>query len=105
VDCPDPPGDFIARLQAAIDRPVQPRCAYACISDGPQPLFALYRVGSEAGDWLVSAQSALERHGSVTRWHAELGAVAVGFDADAPAFHNLNTPEDFAEYERAHGGA
>lgn len=104
VDCPDAPGDFIARLQAAIDGAVRPRCAYACISDRPQPLFALYAIGSEAGGWRASAQSALERHGSVMRWQAALGAVAVHFDANAAAFHNLNTPEDFAEYERAHGG-
>jgi len=104
VDCPDAPGDLVARLRAAIDGAVQPGCAYVCTSDGPQPLFALYRVGSGVDGWLASAQSALERHGSVMRWHAELGAVAVDFDAGATAFHNLNIPEEFVEYEHAHGG-
>ena len=104
VDCAEPPGNFIARLRTASHRATRAGCAYARTSGKPQPLFALYRIGSEAGDWLASAQNALERHGSVVRWHAELGAVAVDFDADAAAFHNLNTPDDFAEYERAHGG-
>ena len=104
VDCPEPPGDFIARLRAAVDKTAQSGSAYARTSGKPQPLFALYRIGSEAGDWLASAQNALERHGSVVRWHTELGAVAVDFDADSAPFHNLNTPNDFAEYERAHGG-
>jgi len=104
VDCPEPPGDFIARSRAAADGAVPSGCAYARTSGKPQPLIALYRIGDDASGWLASAQNALERHGSVVRWHAELGAVAVDFDADAAAFHNLNTPEDFAEYERAHGG-
>ena len=104
VDCAEPPGDFIARLRTVSDRATQAACVYARTSGKPQPLFASYRIGTEAGDWLASAQNALERHGSVVRWHAELGATAVDFDADAAAFHNLNTPDDFAEYERAHGG-
>lgn len=104
VDCPEPPVDFIARLRAVTGGAAQAGCAYARTSGKPQPLFAAYRIGSEPGDWLASAQNALERHGSVVRWHTELGAVAVEFDADAAAFHNLNTLDDFAEYERAHGG-
>lgn len=105
VDCPDPPDDLVARLRAAIDDAVQPGCAYACTPDGPQPLFALYRIRGGIEGWLAASQDALERHGSVVRWHAELAAIAVRFDADAAAFHNLNTPDDFAEYERAHGGS
>src|SRR5690348_7622794 len=98
VDCPEPPRDFVARLRAPIDGAAPSGCAYARTSGKPQPLFALYRIGDEASGWLASAQDALERHGSVVRWHAALGAVAVDFDADAGAFHNLNTPEDFAAY-------
>jgi molybdopterin-guanine dinucleotide biosynthesis protein A len=37
------------------------------------------------------------------RWHAETGASAVGFDDARGAFHNLNTPEEFRDYERTHG--
>ncbi|HJP98679.1 MAG TPA: NTP transferase domain-containing protein [Rhodanobacteraceae bacterium] len=104
VDCPDPPCDLVPRLRVAVNGAVQPGCAYAGVAGQAQPLFALYRIGGAIDDWLASARSALERHGSVVRWHVELGAVAIDFDADAAAFHNLNTPDDFAEYQRAHGG-
>ena len=104
VDCPAPPQDLIVRLRVAFDGRAEAGCAFAQVAGKPQPLFALYRIGRRVGDWLASAQTALKRHGSVVRWHAGIGPLAVDFDADAAAFHNLNTPDDFAEYERAHGG-
>jgi molybdenum cofactor guanylyltransferase len=102
VDCPDPPGDLVARLRNALAGVAQTNCAYARTSGRAQPLFALYRIGDDIGGWLASAQAALDAHGSARRWHANLAARAVDFDADTAAFHNLNTPDDFAEYERAH---
>lgn len=101
VDCPDPPDDLAACLRAALDGPAQAECAYARSSGKAQPLFALYRIGN-VREWRASAQAALEVHGSAKRWHAEIGARAVDFDTDPAAFHNLNTPEDFEEYERTH---
>jgi molybdopterin-guanine dinucleotide biosynthesis protein A len=37
------------------------------------------------------------------RWLAARGALAIDFGDAGDAFHNLNTPEDFRDYERAHG--
>jgi molybdenum cofactor guanylyltransferase len=101
VDCPDPPGDVVARLRTALEEVAQTNCAYARASGSAQPLFALYRISDDVDHWLASAKKALEAHGSARRWHAELGARVVDF-ADAAAFHNLNAPNDFTEYERAH---
>lgn len=102
VDCPDPPGELVTRLRTALEGAAQTNCAYAQASGSAQPLFALYRIGDDIGRWIASAKAALDVHGSARRWHVELGARAVDFDADVGAFHNLNTPNDFTEYERAH---
>jgi molybdenum cofactor guanylyltransferase len=102
VDCPDPPGDLAARLHAGLMKHVEARCAYVQRADRPQPLFALYRI-DDAAVWRVSAQAALRGHASPMRWHAEMGAIAVDFDDAVDAFHNLNTPEHFRDYERRHG--
>jgi len=101
VDCPDPPHDLAVRLRAGLTQP-SARCAFVRRADRPQPLFALYRI-DDAAAWRASAQAALHRHASPMRWHAETGASAVGFDDARGAFHNLNTPEDFRDYERTHG--
>ena len=103
VDCPDPPLDFAARLRAALVGDGQARCANVRQAGKPQPLFALYRVGARPEAWHASAQAALREHGSAWRWHAALDAIAVDFDGPGTAFHNLNEPADFSEYERAHG--
>lgn len=102
VDCPDPPHDLMIRLGAALTKDAKARCAYLRHANRPQPLFALYRIGTEAGTWHTSAQTALREHGSPMRWHVDIGAVAVDFDEGDRAFHNLNTPTDFRDYERAH---
>lgn len=103
VDCPDPPPGVAARLHAALVRDARARCASVRQAGKPQPLFALYRVGGRPEAWRASAQAALREHGSPWRWHEALGAVAVDFDGPGEAFHNLNGPAEFDEYERTHG--
>ena len=103
VDCPDPPGDLARRLLEALSANDDAVCALACIAGKREPLFAMYRVGSTPEAWHASAQLALRDHGSPTRWLAARGALAVDFDDVRDAFHNLNTPEDFRDYERTHG--
>ena len=102
VDCPDPPGDLAERLHAGLMKHFDARCAYVQRADRPQPLFALYRI-DDVVLCRSSAQAALREHASPMRWHAETGAIAVDFDDVIGAFHNLNTPEDFRDYERTHG--
>lgn len=103
VDCPDPPSDLAARLRAALVRDAQARCASARQAGNPQPLLALYRVGAGPEAWRASALAALREHGSPWRWHAALDAIAVDFDSPGDAFHNLNGPGEFSEYEHTHG--
>ena len=103
VDCPDPPRDLAARLRPAPMQNKEPACAYLHRPSGPEPLFALYRIGDAVEAWRSSARDALREHASPLRWHAAIGAMAVDFDDAHDAFHNLNTPADFRDYERAHG--
>ena len=98
VDCPDPPGDLAARLRAGLDDHAQSRCARLVHAGKPEPLFAMYRIGSDPEAWLACARNALREHGSPQRWQAALAAI----DVPAPTFHNLNTPDDFREYARSH---
>jgi molybdenum cofactor guanylyltransferase len=102
VDCPDPPCDLAARLRTRLTKNAGARCAYVQRADRPQPLFAIYRI-DDAAAWRVFARVALREHASPMRWHAEMGAIAADFDDAFDAFHNLNAPEDFRDYERAHG--
>ncbi|HET7593182.1 MAG TPA: NTP transferase domain-containing protein [Rhodanobacteraceae bacterium] len=101
VDCPDFPGDVGDRLRGAFDGDARLACAYARDERRLQPLFALYSLAS-GGALLESARAAASLHGSVLRWHMGLAARAVEFRGQAAAFHNLNAPEDFREYERSH---
>ena len=101
VDCPDPPQDLFARLHAALRTSPNALCAYARDEHKLQPLFALYSLQFRE-KLLDSAREALNIHASPLRWHMELGAVAVDFPDQADAFRNLNTPEEFHEYERLH---
>ena len=103
VDCPDPPHDLATRLRAALTANGGTACTLAAVAGKREPLFAMYRVGSAPDDWRTSSQAALNEHGSPMRWLAAHGAVVVDFDDAGDAFHNLNTPEDFLEYEHAHG--
>lgn len=103
VDCPDPPRDLAARLRRALAANDDAACALACVAGKREPLFAMYRVGPAPKAWHASAQTALREHGSPMRWLAAHESVLVDFDAADNAFHNLNMPEDFREYERTHG--
>ncbi|MGH8215787.1 MAG: molybdenum cofactor guanylyltransferase MobA [Rhodanobacteraceae bacterium] len=103
VDCPDFPGDLCQRLREALDADPRSACAYARDERKVQPLFALYSLANGSA-LLESARAAAALHGSVLRWHMELEAQAVDFRDQTAAFHNLNAPEDFRDYERSHGG-
>lgn len=103
VDCPDPPRDLATRLRAALTANGDAPCVLASVAGRREPLFAMYRVGAAPDDWHDDAQAALLEHGSPMRWLAARGALVVDFGDGGDAFHNLNTPEDFREYERSHG--
>jgi len=103
VDCPDPPPNLASSLRSALMNDGTTRCACVHCAGRMQPLFALYRIDGETGAWRASAQNALCEHGSTMRWLSEMGAIAVDFEDAGEAFHNLNTPMDFRDYERAHG--
>jgi len=93
VDCATPPDDLAQRLyQACIDS----NSAAAFVHDGQrqQPLFALYRR-----DLNLSAQTALARNDGVWRWQKSSNAIAVDFSDQTHAFVNLNTPQDFLDFE------
>jgi molybdopterin-guanine dinucleotide biosynthesis protein A len=95
VDCPDPPADLALRLAAALDaHSVSATVAH----DGErrQPLFALYRA-ELAGAAAVGAKAGK----GVWEWQQSIGAVEVDFARERRQFHNLNTPEEFAEYTDA----
>jgi molybdenum cofactor guanylyltransferase len=102
VDCPRPPQDLRERLQSVLTKSGAASCTFAHDETGTQPLFALYRM-TQAEPLLASARAALASHGSVVQWHREIGACAADFSGRSAAFHNLNTPQDFLNYERAHG--
>ena len=101
ADCPDPPDDLLARLRAALLAAPDAACAYAKDSHRVQPLFALYSLKFR-DQLLISARDAVGVHASPLRWHIEIDALPVDFPDRASAFRNLNTPDDFCEYERMH---
>jgi molybdopterin-guanine dinucleotide biosynthesis protein A len=91
VDCPDPPRDLERRLAA-----VAATAVVAHDGERRQPLFALYRVE------LAEAAAAAAKAGQgVWEWQESIGAVEVDFADERRQFHNLNTPEEFAEYADA----
>ena len=100
VDCPKPPRDLRERLQAGLMKSGDAACAFAHDGDGAQPLFALYRL-SQREPLLASARAALRSHASVVRWQGEIASRRVDFSDRRAAFHNLNSPQDFRDYERA----
>lgn len=93
VDVPELPIDLTTRLNDALD---EHGVAVARDSERRQPLFALYDTRLAK-----SAKDALARDLAVWRWQDELGAVEVQF---ADAFRNLNTPDDFRNWENARHG-
>lgn len=91
VDCPDPPADLERRL-AACDA----IAAVAHDGERRQPLFALYRSGLAE-----SATAGAKAGQGVREWQDSIGAVEVDFSPQRRQFHNLNTPEEFADYADA----
>jgi len=92
-DVPRFPRDLVARLAAALR--AQPQAAVAVASTGArtQPVFALYdRIA------VLPDLAAFLRDGGrkVEAWQQTLPAAVVAFDADAAAFHNINTPAELA---------
>ncbi len=102
VDCPDPPPELRARLENGLLAAPDAPSAYAQDQHKVQPLFALYSM-KYRGELLASARAALALHASPLRWHMEIGAIAVDFSDCADGFRNLNTLQDFRDYEREHG--
>lgn len=102
VDCPDPPPDLRVRLQEGLLAAPGAPCTYAQDQHKVQPLFALYSLKYQ-GELLTSARAAVTLHASPLRWHMEIGAIAVDFSDRAEGFRNLNTLQDFRNYEREHG--
>lgn len=97
VDGPDLPRDLAARLYEAAAA-ANTKAAVAHDGTRRQPLFALYR-----SDLVQSATQALERGLAPWRWQDEIGAIEVDFSGLPQAFANLNTLNDFREWERRHG--
>jgi molybdopterin-guanine dinucleotide biosynthesis protein A len=93
VDSPAIPNDLVRRLAENV---AQGEAAVTVAHDGErrQPLFALYRR-----DLAVSARSALEEDLPVWRWQDECGATEVDFSDQAGAFANLNSVEQFHDWE------
>lgn len=95
VDCPRPPRDLARRLHACANG----HAAVARDGEWRQPLFAMYRRGL-----FDSAAAALARSISVWSWQDEIGAHVVDF-SDAPQIStNLNTLEDFKNWEQVSHG-
>jgi molybdopterin-guanine dinucleotide biosynthesis protein A len=79
-------------ITAAGDAPA----AYAVTSEGPQPLFATWRVDLAGA---LAARLAGGDHPAVRDFQAQIGALAVAFD-DPLIFQNANTPQALARLER-----
>ena len=96
-DSPFLPDDLVARLAAAFDaRPID--IAVARTFDQPHPVFALARRSL-----LPHLARFLEGGGrKIDAWYATLPMTEVGFDDEADAFRNINTPADLAQSAGAH---
>lgn len=93
VDCPQPPRDLAQRLHAAVQ---ESRAAVAAARSRREPLFALYPRGMGA-----SAAAAARRGLGVWRWQDEIRATETDFSDRAGCFANLNTPDEFRQWERS----
>ena len=96
VDVPQPPLDLAPRL---IDAIRQRDISVAHDGERRQPLFALYSTRLAH-----AAKDALDRNLAVWCWQDEHDAVEVDFAGDENAFCNLNTPDDFRNWENARRG-
>ena len=89
-DAPFLPLDLVARLAAAALQAQAP-IAVAATAAGLEPMFALWTTALAAEVEAAVAKG----DGGPRRLIAQFGAAQAAF-ADAEAFANLNTPEDFA---------
>lgn len=98
VDCPHPPPNLVPRLHDAV---AMARADLAAVFDGTrrQPLFALYRASLAA-----SAAQALREDLPVWRWQERLHAANADFSDNPAAFANLNTLEEFRQWEARASG-
>ncbi len=98
VDCVSPPVDLVRQLLGTVR--MHAGCA-AFAHDGArrQPLFAIY-----SRRLAQSARAASEAGTPVWRWQDEIDAIGVSFTDQGHHFANLNTPEDFAAFERSRDG-
>jgi molybdopterin-guanine dinucleotide biosynthesis protein A len=87
-DAPQLPHDLVARLTAGMGGAA---AAVATVDGRSQPVFCLLKT-SLADRLAADLSAGLHATG---RWLASIGAATVAF-ADARAFANLNTAEDFA---------
>lgn len=101
VDCPDPPRTLRTRLRDVLLAAPDSPCAFAQDNQRRQPLFALYSLQHQ-DELLASARAALALHASPLRWHIEIGALATDFSGRTDTFRNLNTLQDFRNYEQEH---
>lgn len=98
VDCPQPPRDLAVRLH---DVALGENRDVVVVFDGVrvEPMFALYRSTLAA-----NAEDALRKDMPVVRWQQGLNRALVDFSTCAPEFGNLNTLEEFRQWEQgAHG--
>jgi molybdopterin-guanine dinucleotide biosynthesis protein A len=89
VPCDSPflPQDLVSRLNAALKAS---DLAVAKTGDQPHPVFALMKR-----EVLASLEAFLAGGGrKIDAWYAALKVVEVGFDDEADAFRNINTPEE-----------
>lgn len=98
VDCPQPPRDLAVRLH---DAALAESRDVAAVFDGArvQPMFALYRrtLAANAGE-------ALRNDLPVIRWQQGLHRAVADFSTRSREFGNLNTPDEFRQWEQgAHG--
>ena len=98
VDCPQPPRDLAVRLHEAT---LAENRDAVVVYDGTrvQPMFALYRSILAA-----NAEDALRNDMPVVRWQQSLNSALAEFPTRAPEFGNLNTPEEFRQWEQAAHG-
>ncbi|MCB1905819.1 MAG: molybdenum cofactor guanylyltransferase [Rhodocyclaceae bacterium] len=94
-DSPFLPADLVARLRAGLEESGA-QLAVARTFEQSHPVFSLVRR-----DVIGHLAAFLEGGGrKIDRWYAELATVAVGFDDEAEAFSNINTPEELALHSR-----
>jgi molybdenum cofactor guanylyltransferase len=98
VDCPWPPPDLAMRL---LDAALAENRDVAAVFDGMrvQPLFALYRRGLAA-----DADAALKKDMPVIRWQQDLHRALADFSTRQQEFGNLNTLEEFRQWEQGGHG-